>query len=215
MGIFSRILLKRGDIVFNINLKQLAKYELAFLKSIDRNKLLAEDNVIRRAIWRYEVFWLPLLARNQSFNGLLSPPQDIHWVWHCHLLSPKHYRKDCRLLVGMQVHHKIQDIASKEFQEAQKLAESLWYNRYGSAEPFIASYDKTLPIEVKIYKRKSSYDLLQATKRQAGFFYNVSLPHYHDSDFLETAVTRYKKFLRLIQDNPSKFIVPCYDIDLI
>lgn len=43
----------------------------------------------------------------------------------------------------------------------------------------------------------------------------MSLPHYRKSAFLEKAVDRYKKFLRLKRDHPNRFFVPCYDFDLI
>ena len=43
----------------------------------------------------------------------------------------------------------------------------------------------------------------------------MSLPHYRRSAFLEKAVTRYKKFLKLKHDFPNRFLVPCYDFDLI
>jgi hypothetical protein len=34
------------------------------------------------------------------------------------------------------------------------------------------------------------HDLAQAVERQAGFYYQVSLPHYRDTKFLNTAVNR-------------------------
>ena len=43
----------------------------------------------------------------------------------------------------------------------------------------------------------------------------VSLPHYRKQAFLEKAVERYKKFLKLKRDYPNRFFVPCYDFDLI
>ena len=46
------------------------------------------------------------------------------------------------------------------------------------------------------------------------FDYQVSLPHYSDSKFLDSAVGRYKKLLFLKQQNPDTFLVPCYDVDL-
>ena len=35
-----------------------------------------------------------------------------------------------------------------------------------------------------------SYDIAAAAQRQAAFFYQVSLPHYQDTDFLKTALER-------------------------
>ena len=65
------------------------------------------------------------------------------------------------------------------------------------------------------YIQKSSYDIFSAISRQRVFFYQVSLPHYHDKLFLKSALKRYQKLLFLKHQNPTEFLVPCYDIDLI
>ena len=65
------------------------------------------------------------------------------------------------------------------------------------------------------YIQKSSYDIFSAIGRQRVFYYQVSLPHYHDKLFLKSAMKRYQKLLFLKHQNPSEFLVPCYDIDLI
>ncbi|KAL8618173.1 hypothetical protein ACOMHN_059180 [Nucella lapillus] len=67
--------------------------------------------------------------------------------------------------------------------------------------------------------RKSSssrlcFDLLSAAVRQKVFFYQVSLPHFKDLQFLSICELRYKRFLYLKQQNPSVELVPCYDMDL-
>ncbi len=46
-------------------------------------------------------------------------------------------------------------------------------------------------------------------------YYQVSLPHYRGSGFLNEAVTRYKMYLVLKLMHKKVFLVPCYDIDLI
>ena len=51
--------------------------------------------------------------------------------------------------------------------------------------------------------------------RQGVFYYQVSLDHYRDEEFLYDAYLRYKMYLYLKKQNPEKFLVPCYDIDLI
>ena len=43
----------------------------------------------------------------------------------------------------------------------------------------------------------------------------VSLPHYRDEAFLKKSIVRYKKFLYLKSMHRDKFIVPCYDIDVV
>ena len=43
----------------------------------------------------------------------------------------------------------------------------------------------------------------------------MSLDHFRDSEFLIDAITRYRMYLLLKKQNPDKFLVPCYDMDLI
>ena len=43
----------------------------------------------------------------------------------------------------------------------------------------------------------------------------MSLPHYRSDQFLQNAITRYKKFLHLKRVEPEVFLVPCYDFDLV
>jgi len=58
------------------------------------------------------------------------------------------------------------------------------------------------------------YDLVAAVRRQSKFFYHVSLPHYSDERFLQTALERYRKFIGLKQRHHDAVLVPSYDIDL-
>ncbi len=69
---------------------------------------------------------------------------------------------------------------------------SLWNSKFPD-EPFHADYTKA---ELK-YTPQSTYNLYEATQRQAKFYYNVSLPHYENDKFLKTALERYRKFLYL------------------
>jgi len=46
-------------------------------------------------------------------------------------------------------------------------------------------------------------------------FTKVSLDHFRDRYFLNDALKRYMMYLYLKKCNPDKFLVPCYDMDLI
>ncbi|XP_064099104.1 uncharacterized protein LOC135210199 isoform X2 [Macrobrachium nipponense] len=59
-----------------------------------------------------------------------------------------------------------------------------------------------------------SYDLRSAVERQSAFFYQVSLPHYRTKGFLRYSEKRYRQFLALKRAHPDKFLVPCYDMDI-
>ncbi len=203
-------------VVITADLVKLARNEVEFLHEVDNQLELKAEHSIRRAIWRYEKFWLPLVVGHQtSSSQVLVPPLDVHWVWHCHLLCPRQYLKDCTALVGRLVEHEVLQIFnSPEYKRQAEATEQLWAAKYGLVEQYHVSHYEVVPIEVLVYQSKCGYDLLQATARQSSFYYNVSLPHYRDDKFLAAAVERYKKYLLLIKNNSSSFIVPCYDIDL-
>lgn len=144
----------------------------------------------------------------------MSAPLDIEWVWHCHLLSPVKYVEDCQNNYNCTVEHIVQD--EHLYETSLAVSEQYWNKKYPDI-PF--SVDLTgSDIDVSQIERSRSYefsyDLEEAASRQMVFFYQVSLPHYKDSKFLENGLLRYKKFLFLKYKNPETCLVPCYDIDL-
>ncbi|XP_041349650.1 uncharacterized protein LOC121368951 [Gigantopelta aegis] len=193
----------------SLNLVSAASHLLEFLQRVDRHPELFHGPIIDNAIQRYEKYWLPLAAK---FPGhCLTAPLDIDWVWCCHLLCPTEYRKDCVALVGTVVDHRI--VSQKEREQLLLESGGLWSNEF-PAIPFII--DKTLDVSPDPhFKSRFSYDIASAVARQKLFFYQVSLPHYRDDQFLESCVLRYKKFLHLKLSCPKQFLVPCYDMDLI
>ena len=42
---------------------------------------------------RYEVLWLQLMKKIKKSKDRekLSPPLDIYWIWHVHMLNPTQY----------------------------------------------------------------------------------------------------------------------------
>ncbi len=153
--------------------------------------------------------WLPLLAKYPDED--LEPPLDVHWIWHCHMLSPQAYRHDCLQLVNAFPDHRFR-VLRQEKDGAVTAASARWAASYPD-EPFQIKYEE-VPDNI-MHDTKISYDLFAAAQRQRGFFYHVSLPHYYDSVFLKQALERYKKFVKLKKKNPRLFVVPMYDVDLI
>ncbi|KAK3600650.1 hypothetical protein CHS0354_031563 [Potamilus streckersoni] len=201
----------QNKIKFGVELVDATLRHLVFLKEINKNTIVNRVDVLERAIYRYEHFWLPLAAENP--NETLVAPLDIHWVWHCHMLCPKTYVKDCMNIVGVVVDHAFVEDRSKALQRSQ----SLWYPKYQERHESFELDLHTLPTQLKPITKKSrlSYNIKQAASRQGAFYYQVSLPHYRDKKFIENGLLRYKKFIFLKQQNPGEFLVPCYDIDLI
>ena len=160
--------------------------------------------------YRYELFWLPLLAQS-SVTENIAAPLDIAWVWHVHMLSPTTYEKDCNEVVSTLVDHKI--LVGQKRTKGLERARNLWKELYPS-EPFevdlTGSAGNTPDFESRI-----EYDIKEACGRQRVFYYQISLPHYGDKKFLKRALERYKQHLVLKQRNPDIFLVPCYDFDLI
>ena len=167
--------------------------------------------------FRYELFWLPLLAQYATrtekwFIALnIAAPLDIAWVWHVHMLSPVSYQRDCNETVATLVDHKI--LVGEQRYEGLVKARALWEKLYPE-EPF--EVDLTAPVcDAPDFQSRIEYDIEAACARQRVFNYQASLPHFADKRFLTKAVERYKLHLYLKQQNPETFFVPCYDSDLI
>lgn len=62
---------------------------------------------------------------------------------------------------------------------------------------------------------KISYNLKEASLRQKEFYYQVSLPHYKEHEYVSQSVAQYFKFLQLKALKKQLFIVPTYAIDLV
>ncbi|KAI3462624.1 hypothetical protein Pfo_019287 [Paulownia fortunei] len=211
------------SIAINVDLVSAAKQHLMFLAAVDRNRWLYEGPGLDRAIYRYNVFWLPLLAKHsesQLFEGPLVVPLDCEWIWHCHRLNPVRYKSDCDEFYGRILDN--QNVVSSVGETSRRATEDIWKTLY-PGEPY--DLDLTSALLDNIYGRKvggekcTKYDLISAVQRQSPFFYQVSRPHMNDTRYLEGSVARYKGFLHLIKRNKERsiksFSVPTYDIDLI
>lgn len=199
----------------DFDLVQAAKNVLDFLRQVDEYPAdLYKGPFLKNAIRRYEVFWLPLAAKEGYGSRFLAAPLDIAWVWHVHMLAPYNYEQDCINCVSKIVDHA--PLGGVHLENGLERAKSLWEKEYPD-EPFEVDPSQS-PDLSKFDKTKSKlqqYDLEEASYRQSKFYYQISLPHYKDTQFLEEAVERYEHHLHLTKENPGVFIVPCYDFDLI
>lgn len=193
--------------------------ELDFLRFIDsQRKLFYNADFIQYSIIRYEKYWMPLLAKlsNKMENDLhYAPPLDIHWVWHVHMLAPVQYSKDCTAKVSRSLGHQPDSLTNLEAKRSATLAR--WQENYPGV-PFQIDLSHLTSHPESLDEGESScieYDIKAAALRQGVFYYQVSLDHYRDKEFLRDAQLRYRMYLYLKKMNPDKFLVPCYDIDLI
>jgi len=194
-------------------------HHLKFLKYFDDHPEFYHSNVVKRAINRYEFYWIPFILNNSksiSDDLEFSPPLDVHWVWYVHMLAPCKYkadleRSDLRRVIG----HVASNPSSDNARFKREKTALLWRQSYPN-EPFdISINDATSEQNKPIYGTAFSYDILKASERQQSFYYQVSLSHYCKKEFLEGAIWRYAKYLYLKQKYPDKFLVPCYDMDLV
>ena len=160
---------------------------------------------------RYEKLWLPLAAAHQEDYARYAPPIDVHWMWHAHLLAPVIYKKDCLKQVGCEINHKLCSPAQRK--KARENTRQLWEEAYPD-EPFLVDLLNTEDMPPRDFTSSLEYDVTLATTRQKTFYYNVSLPHHRNPEFLKGGLLRYKKFLFLRKILDGTFIVPYYDQDL-
>jgi hypothetical protein len=192
---------------FSIDLVSAAKYQINFLKKIDRNGNLYEGEYFERALYRYEVIWLPMLQKH-NYDEKLIAPIDVEWIWHVHMLCPTQYIEDMKSIANFVPNHRLK--SEQEIQHYYQFSKQKW-EQFSSVD-YDYMNDKT---QQPTFKSRIKYDIKSASSRQKAFYYNVSLPHFKNDDFLKLGIERYKKFLQLKSELPNLFIVPCYLIDII
>ncbi|KAI4330722.1 hypothetical protein MLD38_028981 [Melastoma candidum] len=213
---------KAQQIEVNVDLVAAAKRQLVFLAAVDRNRCLYDGPVLRRAIYRYNSLWLPLLAKHSVsplIEGTLVVPLDCEWIWHCHRLNPVRYKSDCEKLYGGVLDNS--GVVSSTLGTPIEGTKEVWTRLYPGEcyeLDLTADFPPEFSEDISSLENHTSYDLVSAVRRQIPFTYQVSRPHMSHDLFLEEALTRYKGFLYLIKRNKensiSRFCVPTYDIDL-
>jgi hypothetical protein len=197
-----------SQIIISEDLKQSAITHLAYLKEYYEHPEYLQKQSREYAVYRYETFWLPFLADNSDLD--IVPPLDILFVWHSHMLAPTAYASDSERLFGRILPNRVRPRTAQII----KFSEQLWTKKYNRTMPYHLDYTGTIQV-IPPYTSKIKYALTQAVERQAEFYYNVSLGHYKDPDFLDEAIKRYKKFIYLKRLHPQLYVVPMYDIDVI
>jgi len=204
---------KISQISFEVDLIQKAIFELDLLQLFHHTPGIYDEENVRRAIYRYEKYWLPLMVEYSSSQDLeFAPPLDVHWVWHVHLLCPHAYNKDCLQVVGRLIGHQL--CSKDQLQQRRNRARTIW-NRKFPNEPFDVLEQPACYKTMEKFDSQISYSIVEASSRQNSFYYQVSLPHYRDVGFQRDSLLRYKMFLHLKKMHTKKFLVPCYDIDLL
>lgn len=139
----------KNKIKFGVDLVEASLKQLNFLRTVNNNSGLYEEWLFKKAIRRYEAFWLPLAAEHKK--ECLAAPLDIEWVWHCHMLAPVAYESDCKKIAGLLVDHKVMN--EKDRTKTLEKSKKYWTAKYPK-EPFeieLVYREKALeePAEVK------------------------------------------------------------------
>ncbi|XP_065674844.1 uncharacterized protein LOC136091338 [Hydra vulgaris] len=191
----------------SVDLVQTAQAEYDFLHHVDKYPALYFENVLRNAVYRYENYWLPLVAK---YNLVVVGPLDIEWVWHAHVLNPVAYSQDCRKIVGKVIDRVPMFLAL----HTQNVSQKYWCSVYPNI-PYEIDLFNSKPVLLSTEPFKCSYNIIAAAQRQRIFSYNVLLPHFRDAKFLSKAIKRYKIMLVIKKENPETYLVPCYDFALV
>jgi hypothetical protein len=201
------------NIKLTVDLVQGALNHLEFLNDVNTSRsIIMQPHMLTKAVYRYEHLWLPFYSRLNK-NNQLTPPLDIEFVWHAHMLNPTEYYAYCMRVYGKLLTH--QNL-SRTKRNRQRESTQLEWNQLYPHISFDYLDDKSIDENTfSIFKSNITYDLIAACNRQATFLYQVSLPHYKNVYFLKLSLKRYKKFLYLSKLNPSAFLVPSYAIDLL
>jgi len=121
----------KNKIKFGADLVEGSIKQLNFLKAVNNNPGLYEEWLYKKAIRRYEAFWLPLAAQHKK--ECLVAPLDIEWLWHCHMLAPLAYEADCKAQVNLVVEHKL--MSEKDRTKGLEKSRKYWHTKYPN-EPF-------------------------------------------------------------------------------
>eukprot|EP01080_Neovahlkampfia_damariscottae_P007345 gene7345-11663_t len=101
-----------------------------YLKIFELFKQVNIDEIyFKKACFRYEKF---LELTSKYPDSFLVPTVDIDIIWHCHLLRPSKYLKDCEKKFGKLINHKIKlsDYETSVKEEAILETKKLWEKEF-------------------------------------------------------------------------------------
>ena len=164
---------------------------------------------LQHAAFQYEHVWLPYAAAAQAAGRggadlAQTCPLDVAWIWHAHLLSPRQYREDCIAAVGVVVEPEGIAVPTDSATMLQ-----------GNMPPHAHAQHIGRQDEEAAPKSQIKYDVIAAAERQSAMWHSISLPHWDDAGWLNVALVRYCKFLKLVANHPHETVVPTFDIDLV
>lgn len=155
----------KNKIKFGVDLVEASLKQLHFLYVVNKHPGLYEEWLFKKAIRRYEAFWLPLAAEHKKES--LAAPLDIEWVWHCHMLAPLAYEADCKNIVGLVVEHKL--MSEKDRTKSLEKSKKYWTAKYPN-EPFeidLVFKEKVVEEKPEEQQPKEAQDTTEAKETEA------------------------------------------------
>jgi hypothetical protein len=187
----------------NITLwKSRVNTHLQFLQRIASDSKHFEPEYLSTLVALYTKL-LPLVSKHGSQNIWI--PESVMWIFHCHLLHPLDYMRDCREAFGHlvvfnpQAHLIDQAFTRKVFQQ---------------------EYGHTIEGDSSVLSSfKPGIDLVHAAMTQKTFT-SECLQLFYMLDHMEQGIENYRKFIHVvkkaIEQDPTQTIalVPTKEIDL-
>ena len=174
--------------------------------------LSTNEDWLRHAVLRYERNWLPLAVEWKG-GGDIEPPRDVMWVWHLHMLNPRHYEAYCVKQFQKVVPHKLR-MPGAEVERIRERTSEFWLDRFPQV-PFALDPAAVTSSSAAITSQELLQLIVTSAREQASFLHQISLPHFRDSLFLRHALERYKKFLYLLKTEPNFCSNAPYDVQLL
>jgi len=176
---------------------------LTFLKRVSEDANSFNPTALSAQVRLYKHL-LPLVAKHGSQNVWI--PEAALWVFHCHVLHPVQYMRDCRDNFGFMVLHN--PFAFKNNQEQT----NTWFKEmYGQTIEQVLSSESSQGL-------KTNMDLVNACMTQKVF--TTECANMWDVN-IETELQNYQKFIKAIKvmidqsEALAAELVPTREIDLI
>ena len=139
-------------------------------------------------------------------------------MWHLHRLALLKYADYCRERFGSLVEpgtssFRLQTVCAGADSDDCVKTRGAWASAYPT-EPFFCADES--PVIVDTRESSLVQPIIATAQRQSSFLWQVSGAGFSDDRFLQTAIERYDKFLRLMGTHGYRqhFYVPSYDVDL-
>jgi len=142
---------------FSVQLLPMVKYLLDFLNEANIRKELCNENLLARALHRYENF---LRLKQKHKNLILIPTFEIEYVWVNHMLRPSMYREDCKQLLGDVIDHCIclqTMYLSMNKRSFLELTKKLYEEEYNEPYCDLAVIKAQKPMLINLNKSKKNF----------------------------------------------------------